>query len=204
MNSDWIYLDEALAIVRCHEGTLAEARIMEALKREEIRARAETWYSISGLSLDARGREDRLTMIPSEFWERAAVIWNDGDGARNWARLLPTSGDAQAGAQLDASRIYDVTGIHVLRADLLKLWPAVSDRPAPMTTSGKSAGAPEPAARKRGPKSAVGERVKAEMRTLPPSELKGLKEAAMAVMFGASRDTCRKARDEVLSEFRAQ
>jgi hypothetical protein len=54
--------------------------------------------------------------------------------------------------------------------------------------------------RPRGRKPAQRERVKTEMRRLDPSELASMKEEAMAVQFQAARDTCRRARNEVLVE----
>jgi hypothetical protein len=43
-------------------------------------------------------------------------------------------------------------------------------------------------------------RVLAEMRAMPRQELEDMKEEAMRSTFGASRDTCRRNRNEVLAE----
>lgn len=61
---------------------------------------------------------------------------------------------------------------------------------------------PPAVGKKRGPKMPQLERVKAEMHLLPRDELVALKEAALEAKFGASRDTCRRARNEVLSEIK--
>lgn len=56
--------------------------------------------------------------------------------------------------------------------------------------------------RKRGPKVSVKERVKKKMREFGDIEaLRTMKEIAMEAEFGASRNTCRKVRNEILSEF---
>lgn len=52
----------------------------------------------------------------------------------------------------------------------------------------------------RGPQPTKREAIKCAMRRMSRMELGGMKEEAMAATFGASRDTCRKAREEVLSE----
>lgn len=56
---------------------------------------------------------------------------------------------------------------------------------------------------KTGPDPIVLERVKAEMKCHPRVELEGMKQEAMAALFGASRPTCQKALREVLSELDA-
>ncbi|ESW91725.1 hypothetical protein X773_01210 [Mesorhizobium sp. LSJC285A00] len=53
----------------------------------------------------------------------------------------------------------------------------------------------------RGPKPAVTERVKDAMRVFGVDNIKGMKQIAMAEQFGASRETCVKALQELLSEF---
>jgi hypothetical protein len=63
--------------------------------------------------------------------------------------------------------------------------------------------------RSRGPKSKVGLRVREEMRhdldrSLTVEALGEMHEKEMATKYRASRDTCRKAREAVMSEFRAR
>ena len=57
------------------------------------------------------------------------------------------------------------------------------------------------APKKRGPKPEKLELVKNLMRKMDRGELESLTEEAMAATFDASRDTCRRARNQVLSEF---
>lgn len=59
--------------------------------------------------------------------------------------------------------------------------------------------APNPAPRKRGARATEFPRVVGEMEQLSPDHLGGMKEEEMRATFGASRDTCRRARNEVLS-----
>lgn len=54
-------------------------------------------------------------------------------------------------------------------------------------------------ARARGPRPAVSKVVADQMSKMDPAELEGMKEEVMAATFGASRDTCRKARGRVLA-----
>lgn len=53
---------------------------------------------------------------------------------------------------------------------------------------------------KRGPRPKKLENVKVAMRRMPRPFLASMKEVEMSATFEASRDTCRKAREEVLSE----
>jgi hypothetical protein len=57
-------------------------------------------------------------------------------------------------------------------------------------------------ARKRGPKDVKRQAVIDQMQKLPLNELGDMKEEVMAATFGASRATCRAARNEVLSNSR--
>jgi hypothetical protein len=55
--------------------------------------------------------------------------------------------------------------------------------------------------RARGPAPEKRDEIKARMRELGPNQLRSMKEEEMASTFSASRDTCRRARAEVMSEF---
>ena len=78
------------------------------------------------------------------------------------------------------------TELRLNRSDVLKLWPANAQL---ASTS-----------RRRGPKPNKLEAVKIAMAEYNSThgDLDGMKEAAMEARFGASRDTCRKARAQVL------
>lgn len=54
---------------------------------------------------------------------------------------------------------------------------------------------------RRGPAAKVRERVKNEMRKLPPADLRKLTQYEMKIRFNAAESTCRAARDAVLAEF---
>jgi hypothetical protein len=79
----------------------------------------------------------------------------------------------------------------------------------PLTSSATAPLTPAPAQQRRVARAApVRERIKADMRRdiaankLSAADLEALNEEAIATQYGASRDTCRKARQEVLEEFR--
>ncbi|MET4794674.1 hypothetical protein ABIF64_006852 [Bradyrhizobium japonicum] len=78
------------------------------------------------------------------------------------------------------------TELRVNRSDILALWPAMT---AVVTTD-----------RRRGPKGGKLDAVKTAMIDYNNThgDLASMKEAVMEARFGASRDTCRKARDQVL------
>jgi len=101
-------------------------------------------------------------------------------------------------ARLDRKRRYRKPIFR--REQVLKRWPWV---PASGPSDAKVV---RLAPRRRGPKPEVGNRVKECMRhdlrtgAITKQELRGFKEVELETRYGASRDTCRNARDEVLSE----
>ncbi|MGB3445210.1 MAG: hypothetical protein WBA48_00750 [Xanthobacteraceae bacterium] len=87
------------------------------------------------------------------------------------------------------------TDIRLSRTDILKLWPEQKERTADVL----------PFSNRRGPKTGVLERVKAAMVSRSDmDDLRSMTEEVMATTFDASRDTCRRARNEVLSELVGQ
>lgn len=84
------------------------------------------------------------------------------------------------------------TDIRLSRSDILKVWPELKARTADVRTFSAQ----------RGPKTGVLQRVKTAMAGLDNiDDLRNMTEEAMAATFEASRDTCRRARNEVLSGF---
>jgi hypothetical protein len=137
-----------------------------------------------------------------------------GERVRTWAACWGELMQAVQGAAADvrtfiaearAAGVCAVTGDVELEA--LARWalsdPIRSDRellvPASLRTllASQASSAPiehDPPQRARGPKPAVGERVRAEMLEIGQEAVEEMKEEAQAAKFGASRDTCRRAR----------
>ena len=118
----------------------------------------------------------------------------------------PPQGRAWSGAVVDwaTGRVRDDFGEYhpekarvllLLRQKVARLWPLAPAR------SGRGA----PPTSRRGPRPTVGPRVEQAMRdglrsgSYSADQLRGHTEEAMASLFGASRDTCRRARRRVLA-----
>lgn len=132
--------------------------------------------SASGLSPDGT----RVTIPARE--------WIDLQFTYGWEDKHPHRMNEEPGLVHRASRAGAIayTELRVSRADILKRWPA------------EQAAAPD--TRRRGPVTAKREAVKSAMAEYNSAhgDLGTMKEEAMAARFGASRDTCRKAREELL------
>lgn len=114
--------------------------------------------------------------IPALEWEDMALTY----------RLDDTDGLSHCATSATGIVYND---IRLPRLDILKLWPEKS-RPEIAHTPVR-----------RGPKTGVLNRVKKEMADRNDiDDLKVMTEETMAEIFKASRDTCRRARDEILSE----
>ncbi|MGZ7868255.1 hypothetical protein ACXR8U_21685 [Methylobacterium radiotolerans] len=171
----------------------ATDKLIISLRRGELAARAETWgHTDKHVSLYMGNTAFDL---PAELWSSDASILPNNKVT--WRKRFPLEGD------MIRSEDYEFAhGVHVSREDVEELWPkklltAPSNeneraRPAKVVSSKPD--------RPRGPPPSKRESIKAAMRNMSRADLRSMKEEAMAVDFGASRDTCRKAREEVLSE----
>jgi hypothetical protein len=181
----------------------AKSEISQRLLNGELRAHAQRFY----VNSEASGsRERRDVAVPADFWEWAEVAWLQDESyahRRPWFRF----GYRPDPASLDPLLTYQVFGARFASAAVRELWPAAeTQRSAHYAAPPRSeepalipAGTALP--RQRGPRPTTRERVKNLMRRHSRAELEMMKEEAMSATFGASRDTCRKARAEVLSEF---
>jgi hypothetical protein len=133
--------------------------------------------------------------LPANFWKYAKVEWDDL--SKPIVRhLIFVAGKERT--RLPYMEAYSVTISH----DFEKLLPTGA-APAAQISGRHSKpinSAPASISRRRGPAPETRERIVAEMKQMPATELRAMKEVAMEIHFGASRDTCRKAREEVLSE----
>lgn len=171
----------------------AADKLIVSLRRGELTARAETW-----------GHQDKhiaLYMgntafdLPPELWSSDASILENNKVT--WRKRFPLEGDMIRPEDYEFAH-----GVHVSREDVEDLWPRNS--PAPPSNENERLKptkvinlSPD---RPRGPAPSKRESIKAAMRSMSRADLTAMKEEAMAADFGASRDTCRKARMEVLSE----
>jgi hypothetical protein len=138
-----------------------------------------------------RHRGRRGMPIPAKWW----ATRNESNAVGS-SHLVILSNHAafyrskwQYGYRSGTSIFVEIKKISVLAADVERLWPRSPTAPE------KSRLPP----RKRGRPSAVRERVKAEMRSVR-DDLPFMKEVEMEARFRASRDTCRKAYEELMSE----
>jgi hypothetical protein len=86
------------------------------------------------------------------------------------------------------------------RGELIVVRRTVDQKPVVATTKSNPGARVSRPPRKRGQAAVVLERVKAKMRSFDLKVLASLTEEAMKAEFGASRDTCRRARKEIQSE----
>jgi hypothetical protein len=121
-------------------------------------------------------------------WSTAKINWKTGRVRDDWDAYEPGK--------------WRVLLIH--RGIVTHLWPPHSSTKEDSPKPGKAL--PSFVAGKRGPKPELSERVKDAMRTglrehkITASDLRNMKEEELAEHYGASRDTCRKARKVILSE----
>lgn len=144
-------------------------------------ARATLINALSSGAIAASGlcADGARIPIPALEWEDMTLGYDLRDDEGLVHRATSTSG-----------AVY--TNIRLSKPDILRLWPEADTRTATVLSFSK----------KRGPKTGVFERVKAEMLSRNDiDDLRGMKEAVMETTFKASRETCRRARNEILSEF---
>jgi hypothetical protein len=184
-----------------NQSTFREAA---AGRREIYQARDELWERLIRGDISATGvaRRDkdaphkRVAIPPSDWldlhfpgdaWVKSQrLIFFDRSLADGCACALQEAAafDCPDRVQSDYG-ISSYWGVRIMRGDILALWPAEN---AGIGTKGK-----------RGRKPLQFDRVANKMRGKSADELKNMKEAEMEAAFGASRDTCRKVRNAILS-----
>lgn len=169
-------LRQAVELVRELAGMTtaeAEADIAAAGRDGALTARAEAAVEHDGFLSWPLPIIGGLAYVPARFWG-FAVDWPAGGLARDreWA-----------------------TGVTIGRADILKVWgPAAKDDAKVAPT-------------KRGPRPALAQSIERRMLDdlqsgrVSRDDFVGWTEEALKAQYGASRDTCRKARHAALSKF---
>lgn len=194
MTSEWMDQDEVLAIAAAAAGDFerGKRRILRELRAWKI----ATWAD------DIRqNKDDGRKLLLYQDTALTCQFWTEAD-AQSWDTDMDCA--VYTGGNLDFLGI-EVQGIKFKRSDVDIIWGARKLS----SISGDQNSAPIAAANtddqtivqaKRGPKPQVMPRVISEMEKLAPAELERMPEEAMAATFGASRDTCRRARRQVLSK----
>ena len=132
-------------------------------------------------------------LLPSEFWRSAKINWNDLYGVIIHPKIFVNGLTPQV---IEYKEVYSVL---VSKKEAAAAWPSSFEfRKSKSLREDYQASSLE--GRRRGPRPEQLIRVRQEMRSIPVEELRSMKEEAMKEQFRASRDTCRKARDEILSE----
>jgi hypothetical protein len=174
-------LREAAALI-CEltgmENAQAEAEIAAAGRDGAFVARAEEAVESDGFLHYPLPTFGGFSFVPARFWG-FTIGWRTSGLSRGheWA-----------------------TAVTVRRADILKVWGPAANEPA--AKGGADAGR-----RKRGPRPALANRIEQRMLDdlksghVSRDDLAGWTEEALKAEYGASRDTCRKARKAALSKF---
>lgn len=206
MAGKWTLLQDALSIVAARVGGAEQAQteIAQVLKRGELAACAEQYSDAwihrkdpihravgdNGYRAVRRAARQMLP-IAKDWWELCEV-----DFAKNTAHVRWASDDIAKIGDTDPFHVH-VDGVLVSAADIERLWPAPKPR---LATSRRTNVTTLP--RKRGPKAATFDRVLNAMRASGGyANVQEWTEEAMKAEFGASRETCRKARDLLQSEY---
>jgi hypothetical protein len=176
---------------------------------QETEARRQIANAIADRALPVRWADERKIPIGSSPLQ---VLSDEPPrDAEYWRECVSDPDDPNC---VRAPRPYDAALVDKRkplfdRKQALKLWPSVLlSAPSDPAHAGAGSGNVFPIgdARRRGPKADTGSRVKESMRDdlrkgqLTVEKLASMKEVELEARYGASRDTCRKAREDVLSE----
>lgn len=190
----WISISDAIDRGAAATGTIYISRIAltDALKSGKIKSKAMLVRTGYGM-MPKETKFDEI--IPAWFWILAKIDWDDLSKPAIHRSVTVQAKEPFRLPYFEAHQI-------LLDADEIdEIWPEIDQSSANIDKSTKSPRAPLSVPhRRRGPAAETRKRVVAEMKLIPASELELMKEEAMASTFRASRDTCRKAREEVLSE----
>jgi hypothetical protein len=192
------------------------AHVQEAEQCDKEEARRQIGNAIEDRVLSVRWADQReavgaLAPIQSpgdepprnsEFWQKCETAANDPDLVLEPAPYDRELVNKPTAARLDRKRRYRKPVFR--RKQVFALWPLIPpSRPADAANA--EAGS-DTDSRRRGRKPETLNRIKEAMRgelrfeALTKQQLHDLTEEAMASRYGKSRDTCRRARREVLSE----
>jgi hypothetical protein len=194
------------------------AHVIDAKRCSEGEARRQIGNAVEDGGLHVRWADQRKDFGPpshssapgdepprdASYWQECKTDPNDPDLALEPPPYDSELVDKRTTARLDKKRRFRKPTFQ--KAQASKLWPLVPPSTPLDPTQGGSDRVVSLDSRTRGPKPETSNRIKGEMRNdlrtqaLTKQGLRELKEEALAVQYGASRDTCRKARQEVLSE----
>lgn len=183
---EWVDLRAAYQHVLEHEilPEISERNLLKKLKSGTLPAKAN--HLQDGL------KEQTNVLLDVSFWQSQwAVLRIDFMNS-----LAENSYFTPNGKFTSVRR---ATGIAVSARHFFADWPE-TETPAAAKSREISTALPL----KRGPRANVLPRVIAEMKKYDPEDLRQLTEESMSATFKASRDTCRKARLDVLSEFQSR
>ena len=190
----WIDLAEILPAIIAVSGSadLGQRFLRAALVDGRVRSKAKFLSAAPGSTPRAASSDEEL---PSWFWKLARIDWSD--------LTKPIVHRLTHVMEVDR-KVLPYTEAHLVRLraqDINKVWPEINLPPPYIDRSAALLQAPSASLpRRRGPVAETRKRIVAEMKLIPINELQMMKEEAMASTFGASRDTCRKAREEILSK----
>jgi hypothetical protein len=198
-------LPEALAYVvpRVGDPEAAKGQILALLSRRELRATAERAQNFFVWKVDPmfgggykahRNLDKRMIPIEPDWWASCIVDWDAGTAHRPWS----LDDFAKVGHKQPYQTLVD--GVLLVAADIQKHWQAKINARILRVVRRKAA-SPKHAPRRRGRKAfKLGPTVEA-MRAAGIEAVNAMTEKQMADRFGVSRDTARRARDELRSEF---
>lgn len=186
----WMTLLDAVAHIAAFDGcdrTTAQTQLIKALADGKLRPLK--WEPAEGDKSPLPSLGSSM-LVPDDSppqgraWSDAVIDWATGRVRDDFGEYHP----GQARVPL------------LLRQKVARLWPPAS---VPSTRDPRK---PAPLTSRRGPRPTVRHRVEQAMRdalrsgSYSADQLRSEKEVAMAALFGASRETCRKARWQVLAE----
>ncbi|MBY0295618.1 MAG: hypothetical protein K2X71_06210 [Methylobacterium sp.] len=195
MTADRITLAEVIARLTPKTGSESAAKIelIGRLLRGDLQAAANAWGENG-----SEGREYRYDCavdpviplpIPAKAWATCDSGYIDGSNI-NWRQ--PWHG--KNGSPWGSGNIDFAHSVHLSRTAVDLIWPTETNK----ITSTVSANSRK-IQRARGPKPEKRGRVISEMRAFSHADLNAMTELEMEKRFGASRDTCRTAREIVLA-----
>lgn len=195
----WVPFHVALQMVTDSIGSkvLAWEELPRLLKEGLVRAVAECTDVHEATGEHMRTYE---APVPKEWWSKQGRFRRSSFDSKLYLMIDTESRYEDRGVWFYGAHLYDKVRIFV--PDLERCAP-----PKVHANSGDPKLVPAPPAepattRKRGPQPKKLDAVVSAMRKIDRTHLQAMREKEMEHEFNASRDTCRRARDQVLSEFR--
>ncbi|MCJ2058446.1 hypothetical protein MKL09_18055 [Methylobacterium sp. J-048] len=200
MSELWVPFHVALSMVTESIGSqvLAWDELPRLLQDGHVRAIAECTdiHEVTGERMRTYD-----VPLPKEWWSQQKRFHRSAFDSRLYLMVEREERYQDKGIWFYKAQVYDTVRLFV--PDLERHAPA---RQASKLSTVEPFVRPEPLGlpaetRKRGPKPSKTLAVIEAMKSFPRAELAEMSEKNMAHVFKASRDTCRRAREQVLSEF---